>query len=408
MFKISLICHLAMIVAFLATASSAALASTAASANRKKLMNNYDFTKVVAYIESELAKGTFPGASLIVDHHGMVVFQQNWGTYCSPTRRDTPVDNNVSHMLYSVSKGISATVIVIAHQQGLIDYDAPLYTYIPEYRGKWKDTCTIRHLLTHSAGIPNCALKAVDTPDAWENAVAVCCTYAVEWEPGSRTAYHATTGMLLVSEAVRRASGLPTWEAVCRKLLFDPLDAKSLTFIVPEQDVQVALTPQPAALSNPPKNPCDYCLLPGHPGGGCVGKVEDVLKVLRLNLNDGMYNGKRLIDEEEMQEMHRIQYEKQIAEAEAKGAAPTHEPWGLGWLVKRNLKNHWFGFGDLASPKAFGHAGISTVITVAEPERDFALVFLTTDVPKPPGTDPGIIRNKVTDMVTEAIIKSNR
>jgi CubicO group peptidase (beta-lactamase class C family) len=395
--KTTLLIHLVLVAGILATGANAK------PANQEKLVKKYDFTKTAAFIESQITKGIIPGASLVVEHHGKTVLRQNWGTYCSSTRRDTPVEDGVSNMLYSVSKGISATVIVMAHEKGLIEYDAPLSKYIPEYKGKWKDTCTIRHLLTHSAGIPNCTLKSVYTPEQWKEAVTTLCNYEVEWEPGSRTAYHGLTGVFLAAEAVRRASGLPTWEAVCRKFLFDPIGAKSLTFMIPE-NTPIALTPQPGAVPCA-VDPGNYGLL-GHPAGGCFGKVEDVLKVLRLNLNEGVYNGKRLISKKEMQEMHRVQYEKQIAEAESKGVAPTHEPWGLGWLIKRNLKDHWFGFGEKTSPRTFGHAGIDTVLTVAEPESDFALVFLTTNSPKSPEGNTVLIRNTVTDLVTEAIDKA--
>lgn len=371
------------------------------SAQGKKMETKYNFNKIPEYIDSQMQKGEFPGASIIVQHKGKVVYRQSWGTYCSRTDRNVALTDDVVHMMYSVSKGISATVIVIAHQKGLIDYDVPLSTYIPEYKGKDKDTCTIRKLLTHSAGIPNCPLGAVDTPESWQKALETCCEYKVEWEPGSRTAYHGTQGVFLAAEAVRRVSGLPTWEAVCRKFLFDPIGATSLTFTVPKGSA-VALTPQPASLPVE-LNSGAYGML-GHPGAGCFGKVEDVLKVLDINLHKGKYKGKQIIDPKELKEMHSVQYEKQIAAAEAAGKSAVHEPWGLGWLIKRNLKDHWFGLGTNTDPKTFGHAGIDTVLTVAEPKRDFALVFLTTNSP----IDTVNIRNKVTDLVTEAIDNSTK
>jgi CubicO group peptidase (beta-lactamase class C family) len=64
----------------------------------------------------------------------------------------------------------------------------------------------------------------------------------------------------------------------------------------------------------------------------------------------------------------------------------------------------WFGFGNRASGRSFGHAGIDTVTTVADPERELAIVFVTTDGPKPADRENIVrIRNTVTNRVIEAI-----
>ncbi len=98
-------------------------------------MSSRRFHKVQAFIESELVAGTFPGAGLGVVQHGERLFEHYWVTYCNPSRRDNHLDSGVRYMLYSFSKAISATTLVLAHQRKLIDYDIPLRTYIPEYQG---------------------------------------------------------------------------------------------------------------------------------------------------------------------------------------------------------------------------------------------------------------------------------
>ncbi|MFA6566767.1 MAG: serine hydrolase domain-containing protein [Victivallales bacterium] len=363
------------------------------------IMSSHRFQKLVDFIGMELANGSFPGAGLMVDRNGDRLFEHYWGTYCSHGQRANPLDARVSHMLYSFSKGISATVIMIAHQKKLVDYDAPVHAYIPEYRGGWKDVTTIRHLLTHSAGIPRCPLSAVYTHDEWGKGVAACCAAPVEWEPGSKTEYHAASGLFLAAEAVRRTMKMASWEEICREFLFTPLNAESLTFQIPS-DPHVALTPQPKDL------PClidtaRFKLL-GHPGGGCFGRLEDMIKVLELHLNQGVWKGRVLIRKEEVAEMHRIQYETLIANAVKSGSPRIHEPWGLGWLIRRDLKDHWFGFGQSTCPQTFSHAGIDTVLGIGEPERQIAIAFATTHSPNSPETTIRL-RNTVTDLVVEAL-----
>ena len=182
-------------------------------------MTSHHFQKLVGFIESELATGSFPGAGVVIARQGTPLFERYWGTYCSPTQRANPLDARVSHMLYSFSKAISATVMVLAHQKKLIDYDAPVQAYIPEYRGEWKDLITIRHLLTHSAGIPRCPLAGVYTEEEWREGVASCCAAPVEWQPGSKTEYHGLSGLFLAAEAVRRTLNMASWEEIFREFL---------------------------------------------------------------------------------------------------------------------------------------------------------------------------------------------
>lgn len=179
---------------------------------------------ITDFIHNEIASGSFPGAGLLMYQHGKPMIEYYEGTYCSSAVRDIRLTNDVIHMLCSFSKGVSATDVAIACQKKLISYDVPLSTYIPGYRGAWKDETTIRHLLTHTAGIPNCALKSVYTEDLWTQTVQACCDYKVEWRPGSRSEYHPKAGMFLAAEAVRsRIEGRPSWEEICREWLLDPI-----------------------------------------------------------------------------------------------------------------------------------------------------------------------------------------
>ncbi len=356
------------------------------------------FQSLNEFIDKEVRDGSFPGAAIIVTEYGEQALERSWGTYCSQAQRTNPLDTSVSHMLYSFSKGISATVIAVAHQKGLVDYDAPVSAYVSEYRGGWKDGTTIRHLLTHSAGIPRAPLAEVYTDGSWQQGVAACCAAPVEWAPGSKTEYHGLSGLFLAAACVRKALGMAPWEEICREFLFTPLGADSLSFRVPS-DPRLALTPQPSA----PPCPIDtsrYALL-GHPGGGCFGRLEDVVKVLELHLCQGRYGEQQILRPEETAAMLRVQYEEQIAQAQRSGEQPVHEPWGLGWLIRRDLTNHWFGFGESTCQRAFGHAGIDTVLGVADPERQVALVFVTTNSPQPSGANTVRIRNRVTDLVIE-------
>src|SRR4051812_24481160 len=93
------------------------------------------WTDVLAFLGGEQSAGTFPGASLIASRQGQVRFERQLGTYCGLKQRDAPVGPAVIHPLFSFSKLVSATVVAMAQQEGLLDYDRPVSTYIPEFTG---------------------------------------------------------------------------------------------------------------------------------------------------------------------------------------------------------------------------------------------------------------------------------
>ena len=128
-----------------------------------------------------------------------------------------------------------------------------------------------------------------------------------------------------------------------------------------------------------------------------------MIRLLQLHLNRGEWNGRTIMNKDEWQEMHRIQYEAQIARSQKYGEPRAHEPWGLGWMIRRDVVDHSFGLGRATSPQTFGHAGIDTLISVGEPERQIALVLIITDSPNENRTSYPIMRNMVTNLVMEEI-----
>ncbi len=355
--------------------------------------------EAVDFVTAEFDAKTVPGAALVATRGGRKFVERYWGTCSGRDRAGAPFDGSVMSMMFSFSKAVTATVTVMAHQEGLVDYDTAVCKYIPEFTGGGKEAITVRHLLTHSAGLSAAPLEPVLSEDQWKAAIAKLCAMQTEWEPGSRTGYHAISGMLLAAEVVRRVSGNRPWNDLCRERLFEPLGA-GFTFGVPPADAAVALVPPPKEYPLPMDT--DHMAFLGHPSGGAFARPEDMLKLLNLHLNKGVWNGKTLIQPDALAEMHRVQYQKEIDEDFAAGKNPRHEYWGLGWFLRGTTQESWFGFGNTASSRTFGHAGIDTVIGLADPENDTALVFLTTASPGE-AANTMRLRNTVTNKIMASV-----
>ncbi|MFJ6216033.1 serine hydrolase domain-containing protein [Streptomyces sp. NPDC092296] len=119
-----------------------------------------------------------------------------------------PWTAGTGQVLRSVSKGLAAACVLLLAQRGVLDLDAPVASYWPEFKAAGKERVPVRWLLSHRAGLP-----ALDTPLrvaevlAWEPAVAAVAAQAPAWEPGTAHGYHPYTFGWLVGEVVRRADG---------------------------------------------------------------------------------------------------------------------------------------------------------------------------------------------------------
>ena len=354
------------------------------------------------FLESIVKEGTAPGAALLASRRGSVRIKKAVGSCCRLDNRQAPLTLDTLHPLYSFSKLITGTVVALTKQEGRLDYGDRVSKHIPEFTGGGKDGITIRHCLTHSAGLAKVESKPVHNAAGWNQALQGLCVATVEWEPGSKSAYHGWSGAFLAAECVRRVNGGMPWAELCRAKLFEPLGTKSLAYELPADSANVAIVPQPKADKPLPKTTEAAFGYAGQPGAGCFGTLGDALTVLHFHLVGGVWNSKRFISQEIMREMHTVQYAKEIAEAKAAGEKPKHEPWGLGPLLRGEGPacdaHKWFGFYDQTSSGIFGHAGIDTLIGVGDMKSGIALVFATTDSPKPADkTVP--VRNKVTDLV---------
>jgi CubicO group peptidase (beta-lactamase class C family) len=141
------------------------------------------------------ACAAYQGGDLVVDL---------WGGHRDHERRHLWERDTVV-MVYSTSKGLAAMTLALAHSRGLLDYDATVASYWPEFAAAGKEAITVRQLLSHQAGL--CAidepLNAARIGDA-ELMAALLARQRPAWEPGTRQGYHALSLGWYESELIRR------------------------------------------------------------------------------------------------------------------------------------------------------------------------------------------------------------
>jgi CubicO group peptidase (beta-lactamase class C family) len=119
-----------------------------------------------------------------------------------------PWTEDTATIVRSATKGVAAAVPLLLHQRGLLDLDAPVASYWPQFKAGGKEKTLVRHLLAHQAGVPalDRGLTMAQAADGVSGARAVAAQRAF-WEPGTAHGYHAQTFSWLLSELVLRATG---------------------------------------------------------------------------------------------------------------------------------------------------------------------------------------------------------
>nr|WP_208948698.1 serine hydrolase domain-containing protein [Streptomyces subrutilus] len=146
------------------------------------------------------------GAAVAVYREGRKVVDLWGGT--KDANGTEPWAEDTAQIVRSATKGVAAAVPLLLHQRGLLDLDAPVGSYWPEFKAGGKDRTLVRDLLAHRAGLPALerGLSAAEAADGVSGPRAVAAQQPY-WEPGTGHGYHAQTFSWLLSELVLRATG---------------------------------------------------------------------------------------------------------------------------------------------------------------------------------------------------------
>ena len=183
-----------------------------------------------------------------------------------------PVDGRTLFPFFSTGKGIAATAIHRLVERGVLSWDVPIAHYWPEFAAEGKQGITLRHALTHTAGLPMMpeSCEAVRGGADWSAMCAFLAAAAPLHPPGAHRHYHAITYSWLVGETARRADGRDfgriVAEEVCRPLgidtLFFGLPAATRPLCVDAEQALPTAAPEPAAGPPPPPDPVAQRAIP--------------------------------------------------------------------------------------------------------------------------------------------------
>jgi CubicO group peptidase (beta-lactamase class C family) len=343
--------------------------------------------------------GLHPAIALCVRRHGQIVLDRAIGHLRGNSPSDPPSDvprvpirYDSLFNLFSSSKAMTAMMVHLLDERGQLHLDDPVVEYVPEFGSHGKERTTIRHILTHRAGIPAMLGARVDEQLLGSPELILKMIYDAKpvSVPGRRLAYHALTGGYVLGEIVRRVSGREL-RTLLRQEVLEPLGFRHFNYGVDPSEVsQVAecaftgVSPFPpyswllerslgvnihevVRLSN-----SDRFLTAVVPSGNIIGTAEEASRFFQLLLNGGILDGKRVFERRTVQ---RAVAETSFLEVDSFLGVPVR--YGMGFM----LGSDWFSLYGPRSARAFGHVGFTTVVAYADPDRHISIGLMTSGKP---------------------------
>jgi CubicO group peptidase (beta-lactamase class C family) len=319
-----------------------------------------------AYIREQMAHWTVPGAVVGV-LHGAERDIRAYGVASLETGYS--VRSDTLFLIGSIAKVYTATLVMTLVDEGRLDLDAPVVTYLPDLKladTRARDIMTLRQLLSHQSGLFG---DYYDDFGMGDDALARCVASFQSLRqftaPGEVWAY-GSSGFMLAGRAVEVVTGQP-FEAAMHERIFEPLGLNHSFFFAHEAIVY------PTAVGHSLKSPGSdehevrrAYLLPRNvaPAGGVISNSDDLLTFAAFFMGDGTWNGQRVLSADALEAMQAPQ--TRAANYLAAGFA---EWGGLGWAVR-----------FLDGVKVVEHGGSLSGFQARlkfVPKRRFAIAILT-------------------------------
>ncbi|MFF5988168.1 serine hydrolase domain-containing protein [Prauserella flavalba] len=212
--------------------------------------------RIQRHIDARVGTGAETGVQVAVYRDGALIVDAVAGTADPATGR--PLTSGTPIFSFSTAKNVVATLAHLLVARGFLDYDSPVVDVWPEFGVHGKDKATLRHVLTHTVGLPAMPreIGPGELPD-WSRVCASLAAAEPRWRPGTAVGYHSYTFGYLVGELARRATGRRMCELL-REWITTPLGIEGqLYFAAPPESL-----PRLARLEQ------QACPWPGDPDDG--------------------------------------------------------------------------------------------------------------------------------------------
>ncbi|MBD3658484.1 serine hydrolase domain-containing protein [Marinobacter sp.] len=348
-------------------------------------------------VERVYRSGVHPGIQLSIRHRGEQILHRaighasGNGPHDGPGVARVPMTTDTPICYFSASKAVTALLMHMLAEQGLVNLTDPVSYYCPEFGRNGKRTITVHQILSHRGGIPAIPRETPidvlwDREEIWR---LLCDARPVEVD-GAKVAYHAITGGFVLQRVLEQVTG-DTIEAFLERHIRKPMGMRWFTYgIEPDHVGDLALN---YATGPTPRFPLSWIVsraLGGDihtvervvndprfqeavvPAGNLCGTAEEMGRFFQMMLNGGVWNGQRICREitirRAIQQFGSLQIDRTMM-------VPMR--FSAGMMLGGNP----FGLWGPQSRYAFGHIGLINKLCWADPARDISVSLLNTGIP---------------------------
>lgn len=334
--------------------------------------------KLLERVRREVDDGLLPAVQVALGFGGEIVVEECFGQADLATR----------FCIFSATKPLVAATVWTLMGEGLVDVNATISSYIPEFADHGKGEITVEQVLLHTSGFPHAPLG----PPRWSDRasrVQRMSEWRLNWEPGTRFEYHPTSAHWVLAEIIERVTGEDYRDEIARRVTA-PAGLPRLVGLPEDQQEGIAdlvLVGEPATGDEleavfgvrelPGSEVTDEVVLRfnepavrslGVPGGGGFARARDLAHFYQELLHNP----------------HGIWEAELLADVTGKVRNTLPDPMGvpanraLGVVVAGDDgRSHLRGMGRGVSPAAFGHNGAGGQLAWADPATGLSLGYVT-------------------------------
>jgi CubicO group peptidase (beta-lactamase class C family) len=309
-----------------------------------------------------------PSAVAVIGQNGKIIDTHSVGNFISDDGKTYPTKLNTIYDCASLTKVVVTLPLVLKLvEKGLLSLDESVASLIPGFSTQDKSSVTIKHLLTHTSGLPS-SINLYSQGWSVEQIKENIYNQELKYTPGSKVVY-SDLGFILLGEIISRILHL-SLDKAADQFIFQPLGMKDTLFCPPaELKERISPTEYREALGSyqlgqvHDENASALGGVCGH--AGLFSTAIDLANYASMWLKQGKWDSQQLISSVSVTAA-RINYTGHLSSAR-----------GLGWVLKGDSFDV---SGDLLSDSCFGHTGFTGTSIWLDPKLDLFIILLTNRV----------------------------
>lgn len=329
--------------------------------------------RVYHRLNNAVEQGIIPGAAIQLAQHGTFLPPRAFGKM----HLEHATQPDTIFLTASVTKPMTVTAVMILVEWGYLLLDDPVHTIIPEFDNRGKEAITVRHLMTHTSGLPdmlpnNIELRKTHAPLSkfYRQMFAL----ELDFAPGTHLQYQSC-GTAMLAVIVERLSGMSLPDFLHTEL-FVPLGmtdtALGVRDLPHERIAHVNVDEEMRGADWGWNTPYWWTL--GVPWGGMFSTVHDMARCCQMFLNGGELDGIRILSPATVAAMTRDQTSSMpLIPADER----YRQAWGLGWRQMPSVG--WAYGGNLLSPGSYGHGGATGTVVWVDPVQELICTLFTNE-----------------------------